>query len=91
MKIIADLNSKESSEVLNICNLLNMPRKYTSDEEKANILVWRQEKMPIKVMCEQSGRGKATITRFLEQPESFQIILFPSISLLEEGEDILTD
>ena len=66
-----------------------MPGKYTGDEEKANILVWRQEKMPIKVMCEQSGRGKAT--RFLEQPESFQIILFQSISLLEEGEDILTD
>ena len=27
--------------VLNTCNLLNMPGKYTSDEEKACILAWR--------------------------------------------------
>ena len=45
--------------VLNICSLLNMPGKYTSDEEKAHILAWRQKKMPIKVICERSGRGKA--------------------------------
>ena len=51
--------------VLNICGLLNMPEKYTSDEEKAYILAWRQEKMLIKVMCEQRGRGKATIMRLL--------------------------
>ena len=47
-------------ESLNICSLLNMPGKYTSDEKKACILAWRQEKMPIKVICEQSGRGKAS-------------------------------
>ena len=49
--------------VLNTCNLLNMLGKYTSDEEKACILAQRQEKMPIKVICEWSGRGKATIMR----------------------------
>ena len=42
-----------------------MPRKYTSDEEKAHILAWRQEKMPIKVICEWSERGKATIMTLL--------------------------
>ena len=42
-----------------------MPGKYTSDEEKAHILAWRQEKMPIKVISEWSGRGKATIMRLL--------------------------
>ena len=51
--------------VLNICNLLNLPGKYTSDEENARILAWRQEEMPIKVICERSGRGKATIMRLL--------------------------
>ena len=51
--------------VLNICSLLNMPGKYTSDEEKAHILAWRQEKMLIKVICEQSGRGKTNIMRLL--------------------------
>ena len=57
--------------VLNICSLLNMPRKYNSDEEKACILVWRQEKMPIKVICEWSGRGKATIMRLLAAAKQF--------------------
>ena len=30
-----------------------MPGKYTSDEEKARILAWRQQNVPIKVICEQ--------------------------------------
>ena len=42
-----------------------MPGKYTSDEEKACILAWRQENVPIKVICERSGRGKATIMKLL--------------------------
>ena len=42
-----------------------MPGKYTSDEEKARILAWRQENVPIKVICKRSGRGKATIMRIL--------------------------
>ena len=37
----------------------------TSDKEKARILAWRQEKVTITVICEWSGRGKATITRLL--------------------------
>ena len=56
------------SGVLNIYSLLNMPGKYTSDEEKAHILAWRQERVLIKVICEQSGRGKATIMRLLAAP-----------------------
>ena len=48
-----------------ICSLLIMPGKYTSDEEKARILTWRQEKVTIKVMFEQSEREKATATRLL--------------------------
>ena len=42
-----------------------MPGKYTSDEEKARILAWKQENVPIKVICERNGRGKATIMRLL--------------------------
>ena len=42
-----------------------MPGKYTNNEEKTRLLAWRQEKMPIKVICEQIGRGKATIMRLL--------------------------
>ena len=42
-----------------------MPGKYASDEGKALILVWRQENVPMKVICERSGRGKATIMRVL--------------------------
>ena len=42
-----------------------MPGKYTSDEEKVRIVAWKQENVPIKVLCERSGRGKATIMRIL--------------------------
>ena len=42
-----------------------MPRKYTSDKEKAWILAWRQENVPIKVICECSERGKVTIMRIV--------------------------
>ena len=42
-----------------------MSGKYTIDEEKARILSWRQENVPIKVICEHSGRGKATIMKIL--------------------------
>ena len=49
--------------VLNIYSLINMPGKYTSDEEKARILAWRQEKVPIKFIRERSERGKATMMR----------------------------
>ena len=42
-----------------------MPGKYTSNEDKARILAWRQENVPIKVICERSGRGKATVMRIL--------------------------
>ena len=42
-----------------------MPGKYASDEEKSRIFAWRQEHVPIKVICERSGRGKATIMRLL--------------------------
>ena len=42
-----------------------MPGKYTSDEEKTRIVAWRQENVPIKIICERSGRGKSTIMRIL--------------------------
>ena len=76
-EIIADLKSKDSKvkvrggEILNIFSLLNIPGKCTSDKEKARISAWRQEKMPIKVNCEQSGRGKATIMRLLAAAREF--------------------
>ena len=48
-----------------------MPEKYTNDEEKARILAWRQENVPIMVICERSGRGKATIMRLLAVAKYF--------------------
>ena len=42
-----------------------MPGKYTSDGGKARILAWRQENVPMKVICERSGRGNATIMSIL--------------------------
>ena len=73
--------------VLIICSLLNMPEKYTSDEEKAHVLAWRQEKMLIKVICEQSERGKPNIMRLLATAKELPNDTVPSISLLEEGEE----
>ena len=63
--------------VLNICSLLNMPGKYNSDEEKARIFAWRQEKIPIKVICERRGRGKATIVRLLAATKELQNNIVP--------------
>ena len=48
-----------------ICSSLVLAGKYTSDEKKARILAWRQENVPIKVICEHSGREKAIIMRIL--------------------------
>ena len=54
-----------------------MPGKYTSDEEKARILAWRQENVPIKVICEHSGRGKATVMRILAAAKKLTYITVP--------------
>ena len=42
-----------------------MPEKYTSNEKKVSILAWGQEKVPVKVICELSGRGNFTILKLL--------------------------
>ena len=42
-----------------------MPGKYTSSEEKARILAWRQEKVSIKEICACSGRAKSTVMNLL--------------------------
>ena len=42
-----------------------MPGKYTSSEEKARILAWRQEKVSIKEICVCSGRAKSTVMKLL--------------------------
>ena len=55
-------NGSLKREVLNICSLINMPEKYISNEEKARR---RQGKVPIKVVCERSGRRKVNIMRLL--------------------------
>ena len=34
-----------------------MPGKYTNDEEKAHIFSWKQENVPVKVICRRSGKG----------------------------------
>ena len=57
---VKSIKSGSLRGILITCSLINMPGKYTSGEEKARILAWRQEKVPIRVMCEQSGRGKQT-------------------------------
>ena len=42
-----------------------MPGKYTSSEEKARILAWRQEKVSIKEICAHSRRAKSTVMKLL--------------------------
>ena len=42
-----------------------MPGKYTSSEEKARILAWRQEKVSIKEICARSRRAKSTVMKLL--------------------------
>ena len=42
-----------------------MPGKYTSSEEKARILAWRQEKVSIKEICARSRRAKSTAMKLL--------------------------
>ena len=40
-----------------------MPGKHISDDEKARILAWRQEKFPVKTICEGSGRTKIIVMK----------------------------
>jgi len=42
-----------------------MPEKYTTSEEKARILTWRQEDVSIKLICECMGKGRENIMRIL--------------------------
>ena len=39
--------------------------KYTRDEDKSRILAWRQERVPIKVIRERSGRAISTVLKLL--------------------------
>ena len=56
-----------------------MPGKYTSSEEKARILAWRQEKVSIKEICARSRRTKSTVMK--PQPKGFLPIKSPSTDL----------
>ena len=42
-----------------------MPGKYCTVEEKAQIIAWRQENVPIQTKCECTGRAKSTIMKVL--------------------------
>ena len=42
-----------------------MPGKYTSGEEKARISAPRQEKVPLNILCERSGRTKSSVMKLL--------------------------
>ena len=68
---------------------LILPTKYTSDA--ARIFAWKQENVPIKVICEQSGREKATIMRLLAAAKELPDDTVPSVSLVEEEKDIPID
>ena len=54
-----------------LSNLI-MPGKYTTNEEKARILAWRQENVSIKLICERTGRGRVTIMRILAAAKDLQ-------------------
>ena len=54
-----------------------MPGKYTSSEEKARILAWRQEKVPIKEICARSGRAKSTIMKLLASSKGLPVNTVP--------------
>ena len=42
-----------------------MPGKYCTGEEKARIIAWMQENIPIKTICKRTGRAKSTIMKVL--------------------------
>ena len=42
-----------------------MHGKYCTGEEKARIIAWRQETVPIKTICERTGRAKSTFMKVL--------------------------
>ena len=58
-----------------------MPGKYTSSEEKARILAWRQEKVSIKEICARSGRAKSTVMKLLASAKDFLPMKSPSTDL----------
>ena len=54
-----------------------MPGKYTSSEEKARILAWWQEKVPIKEICARSGRAKSTKMKLLASSKGLPVNTVP--------------
>ena len=43
--------------------MANKTNKAKTNEEKSRILAWRQERVPIKVICERSGRAISTVLK----------------------------
>ena len=58
--------SSNSVVCAQLCNsAFETPGKYCTGEEKAHILAWRQENVPMKTIYERAGRVKSTILRLL--------------------------
>ena len=74
-----------SEQTLDI-KLFIMPGKYTSSEEKARILAWRQEKVPIKEICARSGRAKSTIMKLLASSKGLPVNTVPKHNSEEDEE-----
>lgn len=60
-----------------------MPHTYLTQEEKARILAWRQEKVKIKEIVRRSGRAKSTVMALLAAagglPQTFVPSTNPSL------------
>ena len=54
-----------------------MPGKYTSSEERARILAWRQEKVSVKEICARSGRAKLTVMKLLASAKGLPLNKVP--------------
>jgi len=67
-----------------------MPGKYSNNDEKACILAWIKEKVPIKIICKCKRRARSTIMKLLSSAKRlYQAMQFQSIKLEVEREERL--
>ena len=55
---------------------------YLTSAEKARIIAWREENVPIKEICNRSGRGKATVMRLLSSAKGLPPNVVPEHKII---------
>ena len=54
-----------------------MPGKYCTGKEKARINAWRQDNVPIRTICERTGRAKSIIMKVISLASGLACNVFP--------------